>query len=53
MTAATAVGERAIELVKTDPELAVQVQELLLTMGTVGRQLQSLVSGAAEASEPS
>lgn|GEM_PF-4217828 len=53
VTAATAVGERAIELVKTDPELAVQVQELLLTMGTVGRQLQSLVSGAAEASEPS
>lgn len=53
LTAASAVGERAIELVKTDPDLAVQVQELLLTMGTIGRQLQSLVNGAAEASEPS
>jgi PAS domain S-box-containing protein len=53
LTAASAVGERAVELVKTDPDLAVQVQELLLTMGTVGRQLQSLVNGAAEASEPS
>jgi PAS domain S-box-containing protein len=53
LTASSAVGERAIELVKTDPGLAVQVQELLLTMGTIGRQLQSLVNGAAEASEPS
>ncbi|MBV9412793.1 MAG: PAS domain-containing protein [Acidimicrobiia bacterium] len=53
VTAASAVGERAIELVKTDPGLAAQVQELLLTMGTIGRQLQSLLNGAAEASEPS
>jgi PAS domain S-box-containing protein len=53
VTASATIGERAIELVNADPELAVQVQQLLLAVAAVGRDLGSMVSGASEASEPS
>jgi len=53
LTASSTIGERATELLKTDPELADQVQQLLLAVAAVGRQLGSMVSGASDASEPS